>query len=390
MTSLDAPPSRQSHPSAAPVRRADDRVADHAAYRATTRFASLDGLRCLCIALVLWHHAPVRHALEAPPLWAGRGFLGVDFFFVLSGFLITTLLLRERRAQGRVSLRGFYWRRALRILPVYLLVVTAVCAYYVGIKGETRLLELVPFYYLFAANVLTEHVPTLEITWSLAVEEQYYLLWPLLLVWLPPRTLLPVLAALVALNVAAVTGALRPLGVAPVDLPPLRLEMFPATYAPILLGSALAVILDDARGFRLAAALLGHRAAPVAALAVLAALVAVLPRDLVGWPNLALHLAMTAVLASIVLREDHVLRPVLAARPLARLGEVSYGLYLYHLIALHVAGLALVRAGVADPWAVTAVYAVLSVAMAEASFRLYERPFLSLRHRPWKRAPRTA
>ena len=89
-----------------------------ASYRETRFFASLDGLRCFCILLVLWHHSPAFVALDRPDGILGRGFTGVDFFFVLSGFLITTLLLREEDRDGRFSLRGFYRRRILRIVPV--------------------------------------------------------------------------------------------------------------------------------------------------------------------------------------------------------------------------------------------------------------------------------
>ncbi len=86
-------------------------------YRAARRFSNLDGLRFICIALVLWHHA--NPFPDSPLNLFGRGFLGVDFFFVLSGFLITTLLLREADAHGRFSLRDFYLRRIIRIIPVY-------------------------------------------------------------------------------------------------------------------------------------------------------------------------------------------------------------------------------------------------------------------------------
>lgn len=111
----------------------DDGVAEmspHTRYLSQRHFGSLDGLRCLCIIAVLWHHAPVTEVVQQP-LLLRRGFVGVDFFFVLSGFLITTLLLREESSTGRISLRGFYFRRALRILPVYFLLVTAVILYWI-------------------------------------------------------------------------------------------------------------------------------------------------------------------------------------------------------------------------------------------------------------------
>ena len=368
----------------------------HRRFLRTPRFASLDGLRTLCIAAVLWHHAPLVG--EAAARWTvlGRGFLGVDFFFVLSGFLITTLLLREARQDGRFSLRGFYWRRALRILPPYLLVVTAVSVYYVAVKGEWRYLEFVPFYYLFLANFLQGDLPLLSPTWSLSVEEQFYMVWPLLMLALPRRALGPALAAGVALNLAAVTGALRPLGIVPFELGVLRFEMFTATYAPLLVGAALALGLDGRRSHAALASVLGRRGAPFAAFALLAALLVLLPRDVEGWPGLALHLAMALTLGTLVAREDHALRPVLAWAPIRRVGEISYGIYLYHLVALHVVVAGLARLGWHDAaagwgWAVLALYTGVSILMAEASFRLLEGPCLALRHRrrPPGRVPAT-
>jgi peptidoglycan/LPS O-acetylase OafA/YrhL len=87
----------------------------HATYRTTKHFASLDGVRCCCILAVIWHHCP--HP-PSPANVLERGFLGVDMFFVLSGFLIVTLLLRERDRSGRINLKNFYVRRTLRIFPI--------------------------------------------------------------------------------------------------------------------------------------------------------------------------------------------------------------------------------------------------------------------------------
>jgi peptidoglycan/LPS O-acetylase OafA/YrhL len=137
------------------------------------------------------------------------------------------------------------------------------------------------------------------------VEEQYYLVWPLLLMALPGRLVLPVLGVLVALNVAGIMGLLSVLGLSSFDLGPLRIALPNATYAPILMGSALGVLLHERRGFTALFNLLGHRSAPVVLLLMLVGLAAVLPADLRGLPNLAIHLAMTACLASLVLREDH-------------------------------------------------------------------------------------
>lgn len=361
----------------------------HAAYRARGHFRCLDGLRFLCIAMVLWHHAqPVQS-----PDWQllDRGFLGVDFFFVLSGFLITTLLLRERARTGTFSLRNFYIRRALRILPVYGFVVTALCVYYIGIKGETQYLQAVPFYYLFLSNFLTEHVPTLSITWSLSVEEQYYLLWPLLLMLLPSRVWVPLTLALVALNVGL---AMMPPADPPLAAGALVFRLPNSTYAPIILGSLAAILLHRRGSYDRLRPLCAHRATPLAALALIALIAQLGPFDMRGLQNLAIHLLMTLTLMALVVRERGALQAVLVCQPLVRIGQVSYGIYLYHLIALDLTARIGIRLGIPGLlgegpalWLLLVAYSLLSWAMAEVSFRTLEAWFR--RFRPKGRPPET-
>jgi peptidoglycan/LPS O-acetylase OafA/YrhL len=363
-------------------------AAAHAAFLRRDRFANLDGLRFFCIFAVLWHHSPAISALADPPRILTRGFLGVDFFFVLSGFLITTLLLRERARRGRFSLKAFYWRRFLRIVPVYVFLVTLVSAWFVLVRGHWNYAPLVPAYYLFLANFLTTHVPLLYPLWSLSVEEQYYLIWPLLLSLLPRRAVLPVLAVLVAANLA---GSIGLFGSGP-QLGVLRIALPNATYAPILLGSALAVVLDRRRGFRALAALVGNRWAPVWTAALILGLVWIGPDDLRGLPNLTIHLAMTLCLAALVVNEASVARPLLTWRPLARIGAISYGVYLYHLIGRQ-AGVTLAAPfhGFAlQPALATLIYVVAAIVIAEISFRSLEAYFRRFRHRPLRRLPPAA
>ncbi len=353
----------------------------HDEYRRRTHFSGLDGLRFACIAAVIWHHSPVIHEMVDPPLLLRRGFLGVDFFFVLSGFLITTLLVRERASTGRVSLRAFYWRRLLRIVPVSYALIAAVSIFLIVVEGETQWAALVPFSVLFLANFLTESIPFLSPLWSLAVEEQYYLVWPLVLIVTPRRVVLPLLAALVALNVWLATTGFVHDGTRGIDAGRLQLSLPNATYAPILLGSALALVLHDRRGFTLAHRWLSGRWAAPIALSTVVALAAALPGDLIGLPNLAIHLTMTAALAALVLNEDNLLAPVLRSRPVVRIGVVSYGLYLYHLIGLDFANRSLAAVGFDRAWAVLVLYPIISYAIAETSYRTLESYFRSLRAR---------
>jgi peptidoglycan/LPS O-acetylase OafA/YrhL len=167
------------------------------------RLPALDGLRGVAILLVMVHHLFVlkpQTALETCLENVGKlGMFGVDLFFVLSGFLITGILLQTREAPQ--YFRNFYARRVLRIMPLYYLLV-AVCflaplALLILPQTGTQAARLTgflgdwPWYVGFASNLLFTHKaayqhPVLDVTWSLAIEEQFYLLWPLL-VWLVPR-----------------------------------------------------------------------------------------------------------------------------------------------------------------------------------------------------------
>ena len=231
--------------------------------------------------------------------------------------------------------------------------------------------------------------------WSLSVEEQYYLLWPALLIVLPlsARLRAGVLAGLILLCLLAMMGLAEWL-----DLP--RLETAHAifilpgmSYAAILCGSLTALLLHDPAGFRLLWRLCAWRGAPPVLFAGLLLYLQLVPVSLLGWPALGMDALMALCLASLVVREDHVLRPVMTFAPVARVGEVSYGLYLYHLIGLHIAHMILSQSGLTGPqagWAVTLIYPLISIVIAEASFRSFERHFLALRATPSPGRSRTA
>ncbi|HLF73326.1 MAG TPA: acyltransferase family protein, partial [Anaerolineales bacterium] len=148
--------------------------------------SGLDGIRGLAVLAVLCYHAGAR--------WALGGFLGVETFFVLSGFLITSLLLAEWQASGRIDLKTFWLRRARRLLPAVwlLLVILPALAILFGRDALPRLREDIPAALFYVTNwvfIFREvpyfeafgRPPLLQQLWSLAVEEQFYLLWPLIL-----------------------------------------------------------------------------------------------------------------------------------------------------------------------------------------------------------------
>lgn len=360
------------------------------AYQNRRYFGSLNGLRCFCILMVLWYHRLplVPEGTELPRILS-RGFAGVDFFFVLSGYLITTLLLREEDRDGRFSLAGFYKRRILRIIPVYFLVVTLVAVWWIGLRGQGEWWAYLPYYYAFLSNFLVGDIPMLAPTWSLSVEEQFYMIWPLLMLLLPAlRWRGPLLLLLIVMIYATAAG----------DLP--RLEIyrggvldlhFPSFgYGALLLGALLALAMHHPRGFALLWRLLGRREAPLVLFGALCLAWQFLPETLLGWPSLLMHLLMAAILASITLREDHILAPLLRWRPVARIGVISYGLYLWHLFGLHlgVEGARMLGfTGLTANWVTLPIYLISAVAIAELSFRYYESIFLRLRYGKKERAP---
>jgi peptidoglycan/LPS O-acetylase OafA/YrhL len=275
---------------------------------------ALDGLRGIAILLVVCFHY-----FGIPP----GGLVGVDLFFVLSGFLITTLLLEERAVRGRISLRGFYERRARRLLPALaamLAVYLIVCA----ARGHDAL-RSVALGGLYLGNVaqgwgLMPLHGALVPLWSLAQEEQYYLIWPLLLLLLlrSKRPLRAVAALLVValLYKVALTLATHP------SWP--RLNFGPDTHADgLLFGSLLAFV-------RVSRPLQAREWCGKIGIATLAA-GALLGRTTVGWVAYGLpvfEIGLVFLVAAAISETE--LARALRQRQLVGLGKISYSVYLWH------------------------------------------------------------
>jgi peptidoglycan/LPS O-acetylase OafA/YrhL len=334
----------------------------------------LEGLRGVAILLVLVFHAGL-------PGTSG-GFVGVDVFFVLSGFLITGLLLRERERTGRIDLAGFYARRARRILPAAAVVLLATLALSVVILAPLDLPRVAADAAAAAlsignirfALVGTEYFGA-ELTpspvlhyWSLGVEEQFYLVWPALLI-LATRFGRPRVAAaitLAGLVVASYAGALW-------------LTTGASAWAFYSLPTRA---WELGIGGLLAATVAWHGRLPDAVVrplgwlglgAILAALVLITPAT--PYPGVAALLPALGSAAVILAgQRSWSVGTVLTLRPLRFLGVISYSLYLIHwpLLVLPLAGLAV---GEELPLALRLGLATLAVVLAWACQRWVEAPF---------------
>jgi peptidoglycan/LPS O-acetylase OafA/YrhL len=349
------------------------------------RIPGLDGLRALAVVAVV--------AFHLAPAWVPGGFLGVDVFFVVSGFLITTLLLREITSTNRIRLPRFWVRRARRLLPALgLVLITSIPVAWVVEPDLTvgigrQLLGALTFstnWVEIAAGTdyFDETQPELlRILWSLAIEEQFYLVWPVLLVVLLITVRSAAWRVRVVLAAALVSVLTMTLLFAPVygqGVDPTRVYYGTDTHAfGLLLGAAMTL-----RWAKSSPVLQGTRARvlPPLALAGLIALFLVLRSDSpLTYPLgllVASLLALVLVLACDAARTEPTwFTAVLELRVLRWVGERSYGIYLWHWpVACIVTAAVGAQPGTAW-WAVAVgLTVVLTVVLAAASYRWVELP----------------
>ncbi len=343
----------------------------------------------------------------------GGGFLGVDVFFVLSGFLITSLLLDELGGSGRIDLPGFWIRRVRRLLPALVLMVLAVGAMrqllpaeaVAGLRGDA----IAAFFWMANWRFVTTQTDyftqgatpsPLQHTWSLGVEEQYYFVWPLVLITLAvglgaaarrrgARATLGSVRLVAFL--AAVVGALASAAVAVLlasDAARDRIYFGTDTRAQALLvgAAAAALLVEDwsalNRGWSVIRTRWGRRAARVLPVIGLAALGFAAHRatgnaqEFRGGLLMGVAVAAVAVIASVALDQRGAVARVLAWPPMVWLGAISYGVYLWHWPIF------LVLNGERTGWSGTPLFGarcVATVTVAAASWWLIEQPI-----RRWK------
>ncbi len=325
---------------------------------ASTRIVPLDGLRGIAVLLVFFDHT-----LQRP----SGGYLGVDVFFALSGFLITSLIFAEIDRTGRLAFGRFFARRAVRLLPAFFATTGlyfGLCAIFASGQPVASLSRLPVI--LLASN-LVPAPPFLSHIWSLSIEWQFYGVWPLLLVWLNTRWRRRQLAWL-TLAAAAGFWITRSVG-----LNDMRID-------GLLVGASFAALRHSPEWRTPALSAAAGRVLANAAVAAILGLA--FASDYAGeWLPVWFGYLLIPLLATGLVflgLQPHSRRSMslLGSAPLAYFGRISYGLYLYHFPIA-----ALMFAHGYSPAAMTVVGFAVSVPLADVSWRYLERPLLNVGHR---------
>ncbi|MDR3468482.1 MAG: acyltransferase [Xanthobacteraceae bacterium] len=349
------------------------------------RVPQLDGLRGIAVSLVVLYHYGVYYVDGSglfPPLrWlAVRGWVGVDLFFVMSGFLIGGIVIANRDADNLFS--TFYARRFLRIFPLYYLLL-GTSAIYLWTHPYSGMPSLLPYFFYFQNNTLAftgDAGPTwLQPGWTLAVEEQFYLLLPAIVFLTPPRLLKYVVTAgiLVALAMR-VAGYL----ILPLENPKLfALFLTPCRFDDLFYGVLLALLVRSGAGpISRKAQILICYAGFVGGLLGFVFLYQTVPLLLTVGLTL-LGAAFFSMVALTVLHERGPLALITGTRLLRWIGVRTYAIYLFHVPVLLGVRRFFDVTG-ADPHGSMQLVAVaVTLAVASASWRLIEAPLIGLGHR---------
>ncbi len=365
---------------------------------------ALNGLRGVAVIGVVAYHLQLG--------WASGGYLGVDLFFVLSGFLITTLLLEEWVDSRRINLAAFWARRARRLLPALFLVVAALGFYLVfnglfGGPGANGLLDLSDlrgdaistllyvnnWHSIYAHQSYFAQFSTpspLQHTWSLAIEEQFYLVWPLLLLLLVhfARRAWRGTGVLLTVTLGIASTILMAILFHPGSDPSRVYYGTDTRLFDLMAGATLAFLAASRPQPGAGARRTLHVVGPVAALAlgvfwVTAGTAAGLPKTFMFEGGFLLCAALAAfVVADARLVEQGWFSRALAWRPLHFIGTISYGIYLWHWpVIVYLNG---ARTGL-SAWPLDLLRIAVTLVLSAASYYLVERPIRLARLHGWVR-----
>jgi peptidoglycan/LPS O-acetylase OafA/YrhL len=360
-----------TRPSGAGQQRTSDtvRLVARKSSDSASRFPTLDGLRALSILLVLLGHMSGTQNFPTVPLFALYANFGVRVFFIISGFLITSLLLKEMAKTGRISLRDFYTRRVLRIFPAFYTFLLVVFALSVAAIIQLRPRDLL-FALTYLMNFHFDHSWQVGHLWSLAVEEQFYLIWPAAVAFCSRKRAFQIAAAVfimspfVRLSVYYLMPSLRH-GIG---------HMFPTVADALAIGCFLAGTRDWLHTQSWYKRLLQPRSFAIIAM------VAVSANLLQDWPRIYMAFGESIMNVCIAICIDRCMTfasgsvgRILEWRPIAFIGVLSYSLYIWQQLFLNRSSTALVC---------TFPLNLLLVGLfALGSYYLVERPFLKLKQR---------
>ena len=342
-------------------------------------FAALDGVRAVAVLMVMGWHA--RNNV----LSAGNGNFGVTVFFVLSGFLITTLAVREEMTSGAFQFIPFTVRRFFRIAPLLWLGVAGYAVLIFVLHLDPRAAQYaraVPFYLLdmgewplFTASAHRAGglgPAPFDGVWSLGIEEKFYLVWPVLAFVVLARRRGRGLLALVFAIALWLFGQFADLSTA----------VWVVSYAPIFLGCAAAMFVHDRAGYEV----LRHTARPYVLYPAALCLVVLIFFRLPPLGEATKQILVIVTLLGVVLRDGGVGSSFLSWSPLRRIGVLSYALYLFHVLVFKLVDKFLppgqtVALGLLS----LVVGGAVAVGVCEALHRCYERPLQELGRRLAKR-----
>jgi len=364
------------------------------------KYPELDGIRGLAILMVLVYHCASFPAATVPDKVADAmfqfGWAGVDLFFALSGFLITGILFDSKTKQG--YLKAFFGRRILRIFPLYfafLMGITVVARMIApALADSQQFLRFEPWYWLYGVNFMvashgfnTAPFDT-GILWSLAIEEQFYLIWPFI-VWKLPRTALMKLCLTLMLCAVGLRVLLHAYGFSAVAI----YTITPARMDALLVGAFAALLLRGAtpatelRTFVRIAASLGAVSLVTAILLDFNTGPTGTYMQVLGYSAIGL-IAFALILATRTMTPAAPLRKALRSRPLMFFGAYSYALYVLHYVVRNLVYRVLPPleslpriGGVQLPWVLLRASLAVGVAVMAAllCWHLIEKRFLALK-----------
>jgi len=346
-----------------------------------TYYPALDGLRMFSFFIVFLFHVPIP--------FTNLGWGGVSIFFTLSGFLITEILIKTKGKKSFFS--TFYWRRAFRIFPIYYILVVFIILFFLVKKGyfpdaTFGLLSYTSNYYYSYLN--EEYVFMLRHTWTLAIEEQFYLIWPLVIYFLPYRYLLGFSFLFILISIGYRTlSVLNPF---------FNIVHLPAQIDSLMLGGVIAILKingilhkDNFKLYRNASLFIGALGIVIVILLLAKKNSSSITQTYaefgksVEYKNsvFGIHTFFFVAIFSIGLilnsiYANNILNKVFANPIMVHFGKISYGLYLYHYPVL-----AVIRFFVSNKTVLFLTALIVTIIIAEISYYTVEKYFKQIKEK---------